>query len=169
MLKTNKSKVNTLSVATFVLLITLVFITSVTTSPALDSTHEEVTVITTTATDEPTPMTVRNRPTFTTSQAVENPSDVTEPAVIEITLAPVEIPSGRVAEILEANDVQYVPSTGRAQSAPPKDKQQSDTISVIDGQKHVWHPDFGWVPDYGEGTVIVMDVEDDGRRYAGGW
>ena len=90
--------------------------------------------------------------------------------VVDVTLAPVEVPDESVVAMLEENDVQVVPSTEAVQTTPPKAEQRKpDTTTFIDGQKHVWHPDFGWCPDYGEGQVIVMDVEDDGRRYEGGW
>jgi hypothetical protein len=94
----------------------------------------------------------------------------TEPPVIEVTLAPVEVPNERVREIIEQNDVQVVPPAVRVQTTPaPSEQRRPNSVTVIDGQKYVWHPDFGWVPDYGEGTVIIMDVESDGESYEGGW
>jgi flagellar basal body-associated protein FliL len=110
---------------------------------------------------------VTNQPQAAQTRQTGNSN--TEPVVIEVTLALVEVPNERVREIIEQNDVQIAPPA-RTQTSPPPSEQRSPTATtVIDGQKHVWDPIFGWIPDYGEGTVIIMDVEDDGRRYEGGW
>jgi hypothetical protein len=116
---------------------------------------------------------VTTQPPVTQSQSAQTRqagNTDTEPPVIEVTLAPVEIPNERVREIIEQNDVQVAPPAVRVQTTPaPSEQRRPNSVTVMDGQKYVWHPDFGWVPDYGEGTVIIMDVEDDGRRYEGGW
>jgi len=94
----------------------------------------------------------------------------TEPPVVEITLAPVEVPDERVAAILEENDVQVVPPAEPMQTKPPRSEQRSpDTTTYINGQKYTWDPIICWIRSSGDGQMIIMDVEDDGRRYEGGW
>jgi hypothetical protein len=124
------------------------------------------------------------QPPVTRSQTQETQIQVTrtpdtEPPVNEITLAPVEIPSERVAEILEQNDVQYVPSTNAVQTAPPPGMPEGAQgidgngryYKIENGQRYVWNNALGWVRSSGDSHVIIMDVEDFGDRpqYEGGW
>ena len=174
LLKTKKSKVITLGVSAFVLLFTLAFIVSITGNrgeigilevyvPETEAVLERI--------ETREPIVTRQRvsninPSTTSSKDNSN----TEPPVIEITLAPVEVPNESVREIIEENNVQVVPETAAKQTLPPRTEQRpSNATKIIDGQKNVWDPVLGWIPDYGEGTVIIMDVESDGEMYEGGW
>jgi hypothetical protein len=115
---------------------------------------------------------VTTQPPVTQSQSAQTRqagNSDTEPPVIEVTLAPVEVPNERVREIIEQNDVQIAPPA-RAQTSPPPSEQRSPTATTfIDGQKYTWDPVIGWIRSSGDGRVIIMDVESNGESYEGGW
>jgi len=89
----------------------------------------------------------------------------------DITLAPVDIPDREVIEILEENDVEITTTAPKPQTTPatePSGPKPGDT-KTENGQKYIWHPDFGWVKDSQDGDTIIMNVEGDGEKYEGGW
>ena len=133
-------------------------------------TAESSTVATSDSTDSEA---VTTQPPVTQSQSPQtrqSGNSNTEPSVIEITLAPVEVPNRRIREIIEQNDVQVAPPATQVRTSPPPSEQRSPTATTyIDGQKYTWDPVIGWIRSSGDGQVIIMDVEDDGRRYDGGW
>jgi hypothetical protein len=86
--------------------------------------------------------------TTSKTKSSEGNSD-TEPPVIDVTLAPVEVPDERVREILEENDVQVATNPPTVRTSPPQREQRpNNAVTNIDGQKHVWDPVLGWIPDY---------------------
>jgi hypothetical protein len=111
------------------------------------------------APEKPKPQTPASPATTTTPPA-------TTTAVIEVTLAPVEIPNDEVMDILEEFDVQVVERPPATQTTPRTEEQRPPgTTKVVDGKKYVWHPVLGWGEDNGSGTVTVMDVESGGYSY----
>jgi len=131
-----------------------------------ETTASETTATTTTAATTAKPKAESKNETAETTEPAETTAE-------DITLAPVDIPEQEVIDILEENDIEITTTTPKPQTTPatePNGPKPGDT-KTENGQKYVWHPDFGWCPDYGEGTVVVMDVEDKGDRepYEGGW
>jgi len=122
-------------------------------------------------TTTPTPASTPTPPTTTAPPPVTTAPPETPTNTEDRMLAPVEIPSEEILEILEEHDIQVVaPPPQPTQTAPPASEQRSpDSTTYIDGQLHVWDPILGWIRSSGDGQVTIMDVEDDGRRYDGGW
>jgi len=120
-------------------------------------------------TDVTTTPTTTAKPKAESKNETAETTETTETTAEDITLAPVDVPEQDVLEILEENDIEITTTAPKPQTTPatePDGPKPGDT-KIIDGKKHIWHPDFGWVDASREGTVIVMDVEDDGRRYEG--
>ncbi|MCL1831738.1 MAG: hypothetical protein FWG45_02355 [Oscillospiraceae bacterium] len=118
-------------------------------------------------------VTTRNAPSTAETVAAGSPEN--ELPVVEVTLAPVEVPDERVSEILEERDVQVAENPPAAQTTPPQTDGMPEGAQGIDsngwyyrienGQKYVWHPVLGWGEDNGSGEVTIMDVESDGHRF----
>ncbi|MCL1831325.1 MAG: hypothetical protein FWG45_00265 [Oscillospiraceae bacterium] len=139
----------------------------------------EQTEVTTTLESEPseTPattrrsVTTRNVPSTAATAADSNSDD--ELPVVEVTLAPVEVPDKRVAEILEERDVQVAEKPAAARTTPPPTKQETpdgvqygDIVRNENGQRYVWDPIIGiWILENGAGTVTIMDVQSDGHKF----
>jgi len=112
----------------------------------------------------------RNSATATQKTKSSEGNSDTEPPVVDVTLAPVEIPDERAREIIEENNVQVATNPPVARTSPPKKEQRpNNAVTYIDGQKYVWDPVIGWIRSSGDGRVDIMDVESDGERYDGGW
>jgi len=98
-------------------------------------------------------------------------AETTETTAEDITLAPVDVPDREVIDILEENDIEITTTTPIPQTTPttePNGPKPGDT-KTENGQKYVWHPDFGWVKDSQDGDTVIMNVEGDGEKYEGGW
>jgi|GEM_PF-3672998 len=171
MFKTKINKIITLSGAVVVLMFALTLIIASTTdnnsvtenTPSTETTEPVSESVTTT--ELPITTTPPRVPTVTGSS--QGNAD-TEPAVIEITLAPVEIPSEDFIAIIEEYGIDIVVTEPVTQTAPAEQRQPNET-TYINGRKHTWNPVLGWVKSSGDSGVIVMDVESDGEMYEGGW
>jgi hypothetical protein len=128
-----------------------------------------------TAAEDPETQTITSPGTTTPSTTRPPVTTTTPPApiIVEAPLADVEIPSEEVMAILEEFDIQIVEAPPVTQTAPPpgmpEDAQGTDSIGnffkIEDGQRYVWNSVLGWCPDYGSGTVTVMDVQSDGYSF----
>jgi hypothetical protein len=127
-------------------------------------THDEV-IIVTPETAESTTISTAETTTaksFVTTTSSQIAPPQTEPPTIEAIIT--------MAEIITTISVQAEPVTPRTRTtSAPIEQLTPDSTTYIDGQKYAWDPVIGWIMSSGDGTVIIMNVESDGRMYEGGW
>jgi hypothetical protein len=176
MLKTKNNKIIVLSISAIVLIFAL---TAIIISNQADKENTLAQDVKTAETAEPvseipeapeltlSDSTDKSPASTTPRTAPNSPKSEPEPVEAEVTLAPVDVPDESVMGILEEYNIEVVPDTKPQTTPAPEEQRPPDATTYIDGEKYVWDPVIGWIHSSGDGAVIIMDVEDDGRRYEG--
>jgi hypothetical protein len=79
-----------------------------------------------------------------------------------------ELPKIDITSIEEKNKPTPPPKLAPKQAAVPSSKPKPGTIAIVDGERCMWIPGFGWVKDEGGGSIgIPVDGKGDINKQVG--